>query len=164
MDIRSRPAPRLRYLLAQPLALPGFAAACLALAYSVGGGGDALDAAAAPDALAGAATAIGVGLAAGAPLAASRLASHRISRGGEPPDGRALERALIDAKTGSHAIPAPHDWRATEGPWRVGARAVAKHPSRCTFFCAHRGAGVFQGMGPPTKGPRRRRDPSSEYP
>ena len=53
------------------------------------------------------------------------MAAHKASAGSEPPDGRALERSIVDAATGSYAIPAPHDWRATEGPWKAGTIGLA---------------------------------------
>ena len=108
----------LKYCLSQPATLPVFAVACVGLgvAAAADGGADvgSLDA-----------TTLTCGLAAGVPVAAARVAAHKASAGSEPPDGRALERSIVDAATGSYAIPAPHDWRATEGPWKAGTIGLA---------------------------------------
>ena len=108
----------LKYCLSQPATLPVFAAACVGLgvAAAANGGADvgSLDT-----------TTLTCGLAAGVPVAVARVAAHKASAGSEPPDGRALERSIVDAATGSYAIPAPHDWRATEGPWKAGTIALA---------------------------------------
>lgn len=106
----------LKYCLSQPATLPVFAVACVGLGARAGTGADlgGIDA-----------TTLACGLAAAAPVAAARVAAHRASAGSEPPDGRALERSIADAATGSYAIPAPHDWRATEGPWKLGTIGLA---------------------------------------
>jgi len=106
----------LKYCLSQPATLPIFGAACIALGAAAGTGAE----------LGGVdATTLTCGLAAGVPVAAARVAAHKASAGSEPPDGRALERSIVDAATGSYAIPAPHDWRATEGPWKAGTIGLA---------------------------------------
>ena len=106
----------LKYCLSQPATLPVFAAACVGLGVAAGTGAE----------LGGVdATTLACGLAAGVPVAAARVAAHKASAGSEPPDGRALERSIVDAATGSYAIPAPHDWRATEGPWKAGTIGLA---------------------------------------
>lgn len=106
----------LKYCLSQPATLPVFTVACVGLGAAAGTGADlgGIDA-----------TTLACGLAAAAPVAAARVAAHRTSAGSEPPDGRALERSIVDAATGSYAIPAPHDWRATEGPWKLGTIGLA---------------------------------------
>jgi hypothetical protein len=106
----------LKYCLSQPATLPVFGAACIALGAAAGTGAElgGIDA-----------TTLTCGLAAGVPVAAARVAAHKASAGSEPPDGRALERSIVDAATGSYAIPAPHEWRATEGPWKGGTMALA---------------------------------------
>ena len=106
----------LKYCLSQPATLPVFAVACVGLGAAAGTGAElgGIDA-----------TTLTCGLAAGVPVAAARVAAHKASAGSEPPDGRALERSIVDAATGSYAIPAPHDWRATEGPWKAGTIGLA---------------------------------------
>ena len=104
-----------KMLLSQAWAAPAFGAICLAVAYEAAG-------APAPAAPSGDwAAALAGGLAAGAPLAAARVASHRLSKGLEPPDGRALERSLVDASVGGHALPSPWEWRTTDTDWRLRA-------------------------------------------
>ena len=79
----------LKYCLSQPATLPVFAVACVGLgvAAAANGGADvgSLDA-----------TTLTCGLAAGVPVAAARVAAHKASAGSEPPDGRALERSIVD--------------------------------------------------------------------
>ena len=88
----------LKYCLSQPATLPVFAVACVGLgvAAAANGGADvgSLDA-----------TTLTCGLAAGVPVAAARVAAHKASAGSEPPDGRALERSIVDAALGPTRFP-----------------------------------------------------------
>lgn len=59
---------------------------------------------------------IGVGVLAGLGVAWCERRRWKALAGTEPFDG-ALVRVLADAKLGSHALPAPHDWRVTFPAW-----------------------------------------------
>ena len=150
----------LKYCLSQPATLPVFAVACVGLGAAAGTGAElgGIDA-----------TTLTCGLAAGVPVAAARVAAHKASAGSEPPDGRALERSIVDAATGSYAIPAPHDWRATEGPWKAGTiglaaiadvpRVALLHGRIQPFSCRSRATSGWASRAPR---PSRRRSLSSQ--